>query len=100
MDLSEWTHVGLDLLGMLIVGFAFVWAIKTDTKVLATRLKGVEDRLTKVDGILEKLSDQKSRIDVIDERMLAQGKRVDELVKMISQIGMRYNVLNPPPGGK
>lgn len=92
----EWSHAALELLSMLFIAGGFIWAIKADTRVLAQRLRNLENRLDKMDAVLEKLSDQKSRIDVIDERMLAQGKRLDEATKLIAQVAMRYDTVPRP----
>lgn len=88
---EEWAHLGLTLLGMTCIAVAFIWAIKSDTKILATRLDIVDLRLAKMDTLLERLSDQKSRIDVLDDRMLSQGKRLDEVTKLLAQVSMRYS---------
>lgn len=89
-NFAEWSQALLTLLGMLLIGSAFVWAIRVDTRVLAQRLDIVDKRLDKMDTLLERLSDQKSRIDVLDDRMLSQGKRLDEVTKMLAQVAMRY----------
>jgi hypothetical protein len=75
---EAWIRLLMELGGWIIVGAGFVWAIKTDTKLLAQRINMTDKRLDRVENILEKISVQQARMDVTDERMLQQGRRVDE----------------------
>jgi hypothetical protein len=78
-------HVGETLVTIVPVAIGFIWAIKTDTKVLKTRLDNVDGRLEKMDGVMVMLAENKGRMDRVDDRLLMTGQRVDEMTRRINR---------------
>ena len=69
---------------VVTTAFAFVWTIKTDTRVLKERLDGVDKKLDKMDGVLIQLAETKAENRARDERVNLQGARLDELTRRVN----------------
>lgn len=67
------------------IGVGFVWAIKSDTKVLRSRMDGVDRQLEKMDNVLVVLAENKGRMERMDDRAVLQGSRIDDLTKRFNQ---------------
>jgi hypothetical protein len=78
LDIS---HLLETLVTIVPVGIGFVWAIKSDTRVLKQRLDSVDRQLEKMDNVLVALAENKGRMDRSDDRAIMQGNRLDELTR-------------------
>ena len=81
----DWNQIVTALVTTVPVAVGFVWAIKSDTKVLKVRLDTVDSKLDKMDGVLVGLAETKGRQDLSDERQLMAGKRLDELATRFNE---------------
>lgn len=66
------------------IGVGFVWAIKSDTRVLRIRIDNVDRQLEKMDNVLVALAENKGRMDRMDDRAVLQGARLDEMTKRLN----------------
>ena len=74
------------------LGVGFIWAIKSDTKVLKQRLdetdrqiSSVDNKLNKIDELLIEMAKHNGRMDRIDDRLTATNARIDELSRRVNQ---------------
>ena len=80
------------LVTVVPVAVGFVWAIKSDTKVLRQRLDTmdhrleiVDKRLTKIDDVLVDIAKTNGRLDRLDDRIAATNARNDELSRRFNE---------------
>lgn len=72
-------HIIEILVTVLPVAVGFIWAIKSDTKVLRTRLDNVDSKIDKMDNVLINLAQFDGRLNRLEDRQILSGSRVDEL---------------------
>ena len=73
----------MTIVSFIIGGVSFVYAIKSDTRVLATRLGNLEEDVKKMSDVLVELAKTDGRMNLIEDRILAQGKRLDEATSVL-----------------
>jgi hypothetical protein len=74
------------------IGVGFVWAIKSDTRVLRTRLDAmdskldsVDKRFEKLDGVLVSLAESSGRMDRLDDRLVNVSQREADLHRRFNE---------------
>ena len=73
----------MTIVSFIIGGVSFVYAIKSDTRVLATRLGNLEEDVKKMSDVLVELAKTDGRMNLIEDRIFAQGKRLDEATSVL-----------------
>ena len=80
------------LVTVVPVAIGFVWAIKSDTKVLKQRLdtmdqriETVDKRITRIDDVLVDIAKANGRMDRLDDRLVAANARSDELARRFNE---------------
>lgn len=78
------THIFETLITVIPVAVGFIWAIKSDTKVLRTRLDNVDSKIDKMDNVLVNLAQFDGRLNRLEDRQILSGTRLDELSKRVN----------------
>jgi hypothetical protein len=82
----NYVHVLEIIITVTPVALGFVWAIKSDTKVLRARLDIVDQKIDKMDNVLVQLAETNGRINRIDDRQVLTGTRLDDLSKRFNDL--------------
>ena len=81
--LLGWAEV---LTPAFVAGLSAYVAVKIETAILKTRLDQVEDRITSLNNVMERLADFNGTLKLLDSRLMAQGERIDEVARIQREI--------------
>lgn len=96
---DAWLMLAIAIIGWLGIGYGFLSAIKTDNKVLGTKVNAMQDsilasnrvqeatqqEIKELQKVLVTLADHAGRMNVMDARMMAEGERFDELSSRVNK---------------
>jgi hypothetical protein len=90
---AQWIQTLATIGSFLVLGTVYIVNGRNAAKILAERLKGIDqtmgdfkDELKKMQDVIVAQALQSGRIQLLDERTLAHGKRVDELAKGMNKV--------------
>lgn len=91
--MREWVPffmVGTNILGMILVGLGFVYALRGRVDALVADMAETKMELKALVALQIVQGRQEERLVAMDQRVLAQGKRLDEFITVQNERQLQF----------